>query len=81
MRRLEAQGSARLAALETIACPVLVMHGAKDALIRGEHPRDLVRRLAHARLHQIAEGGHNPHLTHRDDFNAQVRAFIASAGA
>jgi valacyclovir hydrolase len=78
MQRLLAQGSARLAALETIACPVLVMHGGKDALIGSEHPHALAHRLPHARVHEIAEGGHNLHLTHSAAFNAQVRAFIGA---
>jgi len=76
MQRLAAQGSPRLAALETITCPVLVLHGGKDALIRAEHPEALVRRLPCASLHEIAEGGHNVHLTDAAQFNEVVAGFL-----
>lgn len=76
MQRLEAQGSARLAALETITCPVLVLHGGRDPLIRAEHPRALVERLARAQLHEIPAGAHNVHLSHAEEFNGVVARFL-----
>lgn len=76
MQRLAAQGSARLAALEAVTCPVLVLHGGKDPLIRDQHPRALVAQLARARLYEIAAGGHNLHLTHAEEFNDALAAFV-----
>lgn len=76
MQRLEAQGSARLAPLASITCPVLVLHGGRDPLIRANHPRALVDGLRDARLHEIAAGAHNVHLGHADEFNAVVADFL-----
>jgi valacyclovir hydrolase len=76
MQRLAAQGSARLAPLDAVRCPVLVLHGGKDPLIRIEHPQALVTQLATARFQEIAAGGHNVHLTHADEFNAALAAFL-----
>lgn len=76
MQRLCAQGSARLAPLETIQQPVLVMHGGRDPLIRDVHPRRLAEALPRAELHVIAEGAHNVHLGCAEAFNARVKAFL-----
>ena len=78
MQRLEAQGSARLATLETIDCPVLVLHGSKDALIRVEHPKALTAALPRAVMHEIADAGHNVHLSHAAQFNQLVSRFLAT---
>ncbi|MGE0860229.1 MAG: alpha/beta fold hydrolase, partial [Gammaproteobacteria bacterium] len=78
MQRLHAQGSARLAPLETIHQPVLVMHGGRDPLIREVHARRLAEALRRAELHVIAEGAHNVHLGCAETFNARVEAFLAT---
>ncbi|MBK8960613.1 MAG: alpha/beta hydrolase [Proteobacteria bacterium] len=77
MQRLAAQGSARLARLDEVRCPVLVMHGGKDPLIGPEHPRALVQGLGDARLHEIAAGAHNVHLSQAEEFNRVAADFIA----
>ncbi|MCC6707695.1 MAG: alpha/beta hydrolase [Gammaproteobacteria bacterium] len=81
MQRLAAQGSARLACLDDVTCPVLVMHGGRDPLIGVEHPQALLRGLRAARLHEIAEGAHNLHLSHADPFNQAAREFLRDIGA
>ena len=81
MQRLHAQGGdARLAPLEEITCPVMIVHGGRDALIRADHPRALARRIPGAVLHEIADGGHNVHLSHAEEFNQRVLGFLDRAG-
>lgn len=81
MQRLAAQGSARLASLKDVRCPVLVLHGGRDPLIDIDHPRALVSSLADARLHEIPAGAHNVHLSHAEEFNRVAAEFLKATGA
>ncbi len=49
----------RSAALKTLRCPVLVIHGANDPLIPVECGIDTARQIAHAHLHVIEGMGHD----------------------
>lgn len=80
MVRLHAAGGdVRLPRIEDISCPTLILHGAKDPLIRAIHPENLQRRIVHARTELIEDAGHQPHLTHSIEFNARVEAFLSGA--
>lgn len=77
MRRLYAQGGdPRLAPLEDLAAPTLILHGSRDALIREAQPRALAARMPNARLQFIEGGGHNVHASHADAFNQALSRFI-----
>lgn len=77
MGRLHAAGGdVRLAALDRIDCPVTILHGSKDPLIRLAHPTELHRRIPHSSLQFIEGAGHNPQLTHSEEFNRFVRGLI-----
>jgi valacyclovir hydrolase len=78
MGRLHAAGGAvGIPPLEQIACPSLVLHGAKDPLIKARHAEAFQRQIAGAEYLVFEDAGHNPHLTHSDEFNRLVRDFIA----
>ena len=78
VRLYAAGGDVHLASLEQISCPVLILHGRKDQLIRGEHPATLHRRVPGSVLREVEDGGHNLHLTRAADFNRRVLDFIDS---
>jgi valacyclovir hydrolase len=78
MVRLHAQGGdVRLAPLERIVCPTLILHGANDPLIRAPHPRGLHNRIAGSELRILDDAGHNLHMTYAEDFNRLIRDFVA----
>ncbi|MGH8597716.1 MAG: alpha/beta fold hydrolase, partial [Gammaproteobacteria bacterium] len=78
MLRLHAQGGdARLAPPDLIKCPVMILHGTRDTLIRTAHPRALHKRIPGAVLVELEEGGHNLHLSHATEFNQRVLSFLA----
>ena len=82
MTRLCARGGdVGLARLENIACPVMVVHGCKDVLIRAVHPTTIHHRIAGSVLHEIEDGGHNLHLTHAIEFNRLALEFAGRAVA
>jgi valacyclovir hydrolase len=72
-------GDVHLGEIEKIWCPVLILHGRKDPLIRPAHPATLHRRIPGSCLREIEEGGHYVHLTHAAEFNRCVLRFIDSA--
>jgi valacyclovir hydrolase len=64
--------------LHLVRCPTLILHGEKDPLVPGFHPRTIHRGIAGSQLHLFARGRHNPHITHAREFNAIVRTFLVS---
>ena len=62
--------------LHLVRCPTLVLHGEKDPLVPGFHPRLLREGLANARLQVFADGRHNVHLVFAAEFNRLVREFL-----
>jgi valacyclovir hydrolase len=71
-----AGGDLYAALLAKVACPTLVLHGARDPLIPGLHPEAIHRGIAGSGLHSFPEGKHNIHLRYADEFNAIVLAFL-----
>jgi valacyclovir hydrolase len=62
--------------LAQVACPTLVLYGAKDPLIPCLHPQAIHRGIAGSRLHIFPEGKHNIHQRFADEFNALAFAFL-----
>jgi valacyclovir hydrolase len=71
-------GDICMAEARTIACPTLVVHGAKDALCLAEHPEWFAAHIPGATLRVFPEGKHNLHLRFADEFNDEVRAFLGA---
>lgn len=67
------------ALLPYIACPVLVLHARRDALVPFEQGRRLAERLPHARLVVLESGNHDllGDEPAWDRLGAEVRAFLA----
>ena len=72
----DAGGDLYRALLAKVACPALVLHGAKDPLTPGLHAEAIHRGIAGSRLHIFPEGKHNIHIRYADEFNALVHAFL-----
>jgi len=62
--------------LSRVACPALVLHGARDPLVPGLHPQAIHRGIAGSRLHIFPDGKHNIHLRYADPFNAITHSFL-----
>ena len=63
-----------------IGCPVLVIHGAKDAMVAGEHVDFLHETIPFAEKYIFEDGKHNLHLKYKDQFNQMVSEFLLKNG-
>jgi len=63
--------------LGRIDVPVLVIHGDSDAAIEPERAKAMTDALPHARMELIVGGGHASNLTHPDQVNPLIEAFVA----
>jgi pimeloyl-ACP methyl ester carboxylesterase len=54
----------------------MVIHGAKDPLVRTNHAVTIHNRINGSVLKMMAGSGHSPHVTHTEDFHHLVREFI-----
>ncbi len=75
---LEREGDLCKEDLSKIKCPTLIVHGTKDPLVPGFHPRYLKDHVRGSRLVEMEEGRHNLHLRYHQDFNTTVEGFINS---
>lgn len=64
------------ARLGTIACPVLVMAGAQDAVIDPAASDELAAAIPGARLERLEASGHMPHLEQREAFRAVLADWL-----
>ncbi|XP_008211373.1 valacyclovir hydrolase [Nasonia vitripennis] len=62
--------------LVKIKCPTLIVHGAKDAMVLGEHPDHLKANIANSRMDIFENGAHNLHLRYADEFNSLANQFF-----
>ncbi len=62
--------------LAKVACPTLILHGARDPLVPTFHPEAIHRGITGSRLHIFPEGKHNIHLRYAEEFNALTYAFL-----
>jgi len=72
----EAGGGLYQPLLAKVACPTLILHGARDPLVPAFHPEAIHRGIAGSRLHIFPEGKHNIHLRYAEEFNALTYAFL-----
>jgi proline iminopeptidase len=68
----------RVAGLDRITMPTLVVAGRLDGAIRPEGLRELARRLARARFVEYERSGHFVYLDEPDRFAREVSAFVHS---
>jgi len=59
-----------------LACPTLVLHGAKDPICYQSHAEWFRDNIPSAQLRVLPEGKHNLHLKFADEVNAMIRAFV-----
>jgi len=72
----EAGGDLYRPLLSQVACPTLVLHGARDSLVPSLHPQAIHRGIAGSRLHIFPDGKHNIHQRYADPFNAMAYSFL-----
>jgi valacyclovir hydrolase len=72
----EQDGDVGVKALPKIQCPTLVVHGAKDVICDIHHAKYMAQQIPDAYLTVVAEGKHNLHLRHADEFHRVVRDFL-----
>ncbi|MCD9031971.1 alpha/beta hydrolase [Luteimonas sp. Y-2-2-4F] len=68
------------AAVNAIACPLLVVRGDEDPLVSRRHAAELADRVAGARLLNLPYAGHSPHEERPDWLLPPLEAFLADAG-
>jgi pimeloyl-ACP methyl ester carboxylesterase len=64
--------------LANIAKPVLITHGAEDAVVKSSIVDRHKSRIAHAQIHVMANAGHAPFWDDAPAFNRRLRAFANS---
>lgn len=64
--------------LPRIRKPVLVTHGADDAMIKPSAVDRLRAGIQHAHVHMMANAGHAPFWDDKANFNRRLRAFVES---
>lgn len=69
-------GNACLDALPLIRCPHLVVHGVKDAMITSADMTILREQIAGVEYVEFADGRHDLHIQHVEDFNRLVAEFL-----
>jgi pimeloyl-ACP methyl ester carboxylesterase len=75
-RNCEALAAARSARLELVRCPVLVVNGDEDPVTPLQGARQLVERLAQARLEVLSRCGHWPMLERPAESQRVLRDFL-----
>jgi pimeloyl-ACP methyl ester carboxylesterase len=66
--------------LPRIRKPVLITHGAEDAIVRREAVDRCRSAIAHAQIHVMARAGHAPFRDDADAFNRRLAAFCEDLG-
>lgn len=72
----ERGGDVCSAQAKSIACPTLVLHGAKDPICLMEHAHWFNDNIPDAQLRVLPDGKHNLHLRYADEVNGMIRAFF-----
>ena len=67
--------------LPTIVKPVLITHGARDAIVKPEVVAQLRARLPHAQVHIMPDAGHAPFWDDAAAFNKRLGAFREATAA
>ena len=64
--------------LPTISKPVLITHGAEDAVVRPSVVEQHKAGMAHAQIQLMSDAGHAPFWDDAPAFNQRLRAFAES---
>lgn len=64
------------AALQNLACPLLMLMGQRDQLVPVAAGEAIQNRLPNTRLHVFPRAGHAPFFSHLPEFMAELRAFL-----
>jgi non-heme chloroperoxidase len=67
--------------LGDIAAPTLLIHGARDAIVRDSEQKWLLSRLPNARLVTLDDTGHAPHWERPERYATELATFAAAAYA
>ena len=67
--------------LPRIHKPVLITHGARDAIVKLEAVEQHKAGLPHAQTHIVPDAGHAPFWEDAADFNQRLHAFVEMCGA
>ncbi|KAK3929958.1 Valacyclovir hydrolase [Frankliniella fusca] len=62
--------------VKLIQCPLLVLHGDKDPMVSGQHPKYLLSEVHNCRTYNFPFGKHNIHLRYPEEFNQVVSEFL-----
>ncbi|XP_043498312.1 valacyclovir hydrolase [Polistes fuscatus] len=62
--------------LPKIKCPTLIIHGAKDIIVKPEHPDYLKHHILNSKVTIFEKGAHNLHLRYHEEFNALTTKFL-----
>jgi len=75
LQAAEAYSSTSLDLLPRIRKPVLITHGADDAIVKPAVLDQHKASMAHAQIHVTANAGHAPFWDDAASFNRRLRAF------
>jgi len=64
--------------LHRIACPVMVVTGENDVIIRGEDSKAVADAIPGARFVKVGNSGHLSNLENPEAFNAALLSFLGS---
>ncbi|XP_035734380.1 valacyclovir hydrolase-like [Vespa mandarinia] len=62
--------------LAKIKCPTLIIHGAKDVIVKPEHPVYLKDHIKNSEVIILEKGAHNLHLRYHEEFNTLAMKFL-----
>lgn len=62
--------------LKDIVAPTLAIHGAKDAMVLGEHIHHLKKNINKSQIFIFEDGKHNLHFKYKKEFNKMVADFL-----
>ncbi|KAI4500582.1 hypothetical protein M0802_004174 [Mischocyttarus mexicanus] len=62
--------------LPKIKCPTLIIHGAKDVMVKPEHPDYLKDHIPNSIMTIFEKGAHNLHLRYPEEFNTLAMKFL-----
>jgi pimeloyl-ACP methyl ester carboxylesterase len=63
--------------LEQVTVPTLILQGTEDIQVSHDRSKEMAARLPNGRYYTVAGGTHAMPLTHRDELQAVIRAFLA----
>jgi len=62
--------------LKQVKCPTLLIHGMKDALVRVENPKYMMKSLPNSKLHIMENATHSLHLFETKEFVKCIEEFV-----